>query len=235
VTGKLPSDTFKIWKKGTSLRFDSSINGMGDAQQKISMSFLFTKGSLFLIDHDSHTVKDALSEFRNPSYDKITRQVASMLRNDLGRSELKSDKVHVKAKKTMWGSKKKETVMKYECDLYEMQGLEFSIVSRASQQDDVQQKMPEFSAYFNDKKKNSTNKDKDKKSRDKVHFSKQVDATLWLSTKFPLSVKDLIAIMELISPVSKELGQLKRIVEVKLPAGFPVKIGVCVCLVIHVY
>lgn len=46
-----PSDTFKIYKKGNRLRFDSNVRGMNGMETvRGLMSFIFAEGSLRIVD-----------------------------------------------------------------------------------------------------------------------------------------------------------------------------------------
>jgi hypothetical protein len=69
----LPSDTFKIWKIGTNLRFDFNFVGMhGIKAKKRSMSVIFRDGrlanhlkgsDLLMINHDKETVINMMEDF----------------------------------------------------------------------------------------------------------------------------------------------------------------------------
>lgn len=87
VAHMAPSDVFKIWKKGDKLRFDSNMRMDGS---KGKMSFLFSRGSLYLVDHSQRYASDALAQFRRPDYDRIQAQVSAMISSDMGRSDLKT-------------------------------------------------------------------------------------------------------------------------------------------------
>ncbi|XP_070564384.1 ankyrin repeat domain-containing protein 13C-like isoform X2 [Ptychodera flava] len=53
---------------------------------------------------------------------------------------------------------------------------------------------------------------------------KGVKATVAMSEEFPLSVEELLNVLEVITPF-KHFNKLREFVQMKLPAGFPVKIG----------
>lgn len=64
-TSFLPNDTYKIYKRGTMLRMDYSLQGFKNFQiQRGNMSFVYTgeeiepKGHLFVLDHDRCTIQD---------------------------------------------------------------------------------------------------------------------------------------------------------------------------------
>ena len=54
-----------------------------------------------------------------------------------------------------------------------------------------------------------------------------VKATLWMSTSFPLFVEQLFPMMTIMSPTNEHFARFKDFIDLKLPRGFPVKVGTC--------
>lgn len=53
-----------------------------------------------------------------------------------------------------------------------------------------------------------------------------VQATLWLSEDYPLSLQEqIMPIVDLMAISSSHFAKLKDFIQMQLPAGFPVKIG----------
>lgn len=95
-----PSDTFRIWKRGSQIRMDSNVRGMNGSQvEKGLISFLFDQGNVMLVDHLQCTFSDALAEFRNPSYDMIEQHVQQMMTNGEARSEIEGNNIRFKVSK----------------------------------------------------------------------------------------------------------------------------------------
>ena len=57
-----------------------------------------------------------------------------------------------------------------------------------------------------------------------VHFVKQVLIVLFCFVFFPLSLCSILKVLEVVAPF-KHFNKLKEFVAMKLPAGFPVRIG----------
>lgn len=53
-----------------------------------------------------------------------------------------------------------------------------------------------------------------------------VQGTVWMSKSFPRSVSDLLPLFQVIAPTNKHLQKLTSFISMKLPDGFPVKLGV---------
>lgn len=56
--------------------------------------------------------------------------------------------------------------------------------------------------------------------------SKSFKATLAMSQEFPMTIDSLLNVLEIVAPF-KQFKKLREFVQMKLPPGFPVKIGVC--------
>jgi len=55
---------------------------------------------------------------------------------------------------------------------------------------------------------------------------KYFQANLWLSEDYPLSLKEqIMPIVDLMAITSSHFAKLKDFIEMQLPSGFPVKIG----------
>eukprot|EP01006_Ploeotia_vitrea_P038008 TRINITY_DN66192_c8_g1_i2.p1 TRINITY_DN66192_c8_g1~~TRINITY_DN66192_c8_g1_i2.p1 ORF type:complete len:445 (+),score=253.03 TRINITY_DN66192_c8_g1_i2:159-1337(+) len=76
------------------------------------------------------------------------------------------------------------------------------------------------------KKKDDGDDDDDDVSNDPAFTMDRnvVSASVWMADKFPLSCDDLMTIVEIISPASSDIAQLRDILAVQLPAGFPIKL-----------
>jgi len=60
--------------------------------------------------------------------------------------------------------------------------------------------------------------------------TQSIKATLWMSTSFPLFVEQLFPILTIMSPTNEHFARLKEFIELKLPRGFPIKIGASLAL-----
>ena len=124
-----PKDVLKIWKKGGQIRLDTNVRGMNGVHvEKGLMSFLFTRSSVWAVDHVHKSYTDALEQFRNPNFDEIQAHVAWLMRSgEAKRSELNYDQVQFKQKygKFMRFRPKSEKIGEYQCEVWGMEGLKF--------------------------------------------------------------------------------------------------------------
>lgn len=82
-------DNFKIWKSGTSIRFDMFMRGFSaTGVQKGHLSFVFTEGNIVSIDHDRHSFTNAIRKYKNPDYDEFEREIRVLMRTEQGRCVL---------------------------------------------------------------------------------------------------------------------------------------------------
>jgi hypothetical protein len=58
-------------------------------------------------------------------------------------------------------------------------------------------------------------------------MTQSVKATLWMSTSFPLFIEQLFPVLTIMSPTNEHFARFKEFVDLKLPRGFPVKVGPC--------
>lgn len=54
---------------------------------------------------------------------------------------------------------------------------------------------------------------------------KTYKATVWMCQEFPFSLQDLLPLLDIMSPSNGHFAKLKEFVEMKLPLGFPIKVG----------
>jgi hypothetical protein len=92
-----------------------------------------------------------------------------------------------KVKKNLLGKIKKEVIDIYECELFDLSGCSFQMISRDKKQDKITLSM-EYDDYFNPETYKNDNSNQ-KKSNDVVLLNKDVSATLWISDTFPLGMK----------------------------------------------
>ena len=179
VNSFAPSDTFKIWKHGSRLRFDSNLRGiMGGNVQKGRISFLFDcevrgKPNVYLVDHTREQYEDVLLQFRNPPFEMIRRDVEFMMQAETVNSEFQTCNAVFKTRESLFGGVASENIGEWPSTIVDTQGLKFQIKKNA----EPPQK-PEFEEYFSSKTILSFT--------DSFLVNKDVSATLWLSEHFPL-------------------------------------------------
>jgi len=172
VSRLAPSDTFKIWKQGGNLRFDSTVQGMnGFNVEKGLSSFLFNSESIYLVNHQQETFSDALSEFRRPSYERIKFEASSMMAGKLPYQGISANDIKFVTKKSLLGYDRVDKVGPYNCRMVDMSGLEFSMINlKAKEKRDTSSNFPfTFDQYFivpeETKHKDSTPQKKEKREK----------------------------------------------------------------------
>ena len=254
-----PSDTFQIWKKGDKLRFDSSSTSVPEKNRECAtysssagspgrIGFLFSaadsiasarggsRQSVFLVDFADHEFEDALLRIRNPPFEIIQREVASLMSNEVGKQEILVDRARYMAQNSLFGGQKRESLCggAWDCAIGELVGLRFQISRRRAAETDSRAEsaaragagdMPTFDDYFSGTGVAESGAAAAAES-DIVSVDKEIEATVWLCDQFPLSRQDINTVMDIIAPVSADLARVKDIFALPMPVGFPVRLEI---------
>ncbi|KAJ1066192.1 hypothetical protein K5549_018383, partial [Capra hircus] len=270
VSKMCPSDVYRVWKRGESLRVDTSLLGFEHMTwQRGRRSFIFKgqeAGALVMeVDHDrqvvhSETLGLALHEpevllaAMRPSEEHFQSKL---------QKHLKKKKVCFRNKCGIWGwrSEKMETVSGYEAKVYSATNVELVTRTRTehlSDQDKARIKggKTPFQSFLGIAQQHSSHNGApvqqaasptnptaispdeyfdpnfSLESRNigrPIEMSSKVQrfkATLWLSEEHPLSLGDQVTpIIDLMAISNAHFAKLRDFITLRLPPGFPVKIG----------
>eukprot|EP00164_Ancoracysta_twista_P005089 GFYU01006927.1.p1 GENE.GFYU01006927.1~~GFYU01006927.1.p1 ORF type:complete len:582 (+),score=90.57 GFYU01006927.1:58-1803(+) len=133
-----PSDTYKIWKKGSNLRVDTTLLGLdGMKCVRGNVSFLFqglntdTPGTLLMLNHDKKKITDALTTVRDPTPEELRRDVANLMNADMVQGELNADEMSVQPVTTWRGqAAKSQKIGPWVAHPYTVNGLGLSVTIR---------------------------------------------------------------------------------------------------------
>uniref|UniRef100_A0A9L0R451 Ankyrin repeat domain 13D n=1 Tax=Equus caballus TaxID=9796 RepID=A0A9L0R451_HORSE len=276
VSKMCPSDVYRVWKRGESLRVDTSLLGFEHMTwQRGRRSFIFKgqeAGALVMeVDHDRQVVHtetlglalhepEALLAAMRPSEE----HVASRLTSPIVSTHLDTRNVAFERNKCgIWGwrSEKMETVSGYEAKVYSATNVELVTRTRTehlSDQDKSRSKggKTPFQSFLGMAQQHSSHNGApvqqaasptnptaispdeyfdpnfSLESRNigrPIEMSSKVQrfkATLWLSEEHPLSLGDQVTpIIDLMAISNAHFAKLRDFITLRLPPGFPVKIG----------
>ncbi|XP_045341979.1 ankyrin repeat domain-containing protein 13D isoform X3 [Leopardus geoffroyi] len=279
VSKMCPSDVYRVWKRGESLRVDTSLLGFEHMTwQRGRRSFIFKgqeAGALVMeVDHDRQVVHtetlglalhepEALLAAMRPSEE----HVASRLTSPIVSTHLDTRNVAFERNKCgIWGwrSEKMETVSGYEAkagEVYSATNVELVTRTRTehlSDQDKSRSKggKTPFQSFLGMAQQHSSHSGApvqqaasptnptaispseyfdpnfSLESRNigrPIEMSSKVQrfkATLWLSEEHPLSLGDQVTpIIDLMAISNAHFAKLRDFITLRLPPGFPVKIG----------
>ncbi|KAK1426379.1 hypothetical protein QVD17_15050 [Tagetes erecta] len=137
-----PSDTYKIWKRGASLRADTTLAGFdGFRIQRADQTFLFLgdgsedgrvqPGSVCMISHKDKEVVNALDGAGGLATDaEVQEEVQAMARNGIFRPGVDVTQAVLVPQLTWRGVEKTEWVGSWQGKVYDMQNVVVSIKSR---------------------------------------------------------------------------------------------------------
>ncbi|EFJ12328.1 hypothetical protein SELMODRAFT_110129 [Selaginella moellendorffii] len=133
-----PSDTYKIWKRGSNLRADMTLAGFDSFKiQRSDRSYLFLgkenmgSGELLVLMHKKKEVVNAFEDAAvQPSDAEVAHEVAVMSRANVYRPGLDVTQAQLVPQLTWRKHEKAETVGNWKCKVYDMQNVSVSIRSR---------------------------------------------------------------------------------------------------------
>ncbi|XP_057585473.1 ankyrin repeat domain-containing protein 13D isoform X4 [Hippopotamus amphibius kiboko] len=234
VSKMCPSDVYRVWKRGESLRVDTSLLGFEHMTwQRGRRSFIFKgleAGALVMeVDHDRHVVHTETlglplhePEVLLAAMRPTEEHVASRLTSPIVSTHLDTRNVAFERNKCgIWGwrSEKMETVSGYEAKVYSATNVELVTRTRTE--------------HLSDQDKSRSKGKPSLESRNigrPIEMSSKVQrfkATLWLSEEHPLSLGDQVTpIIDLMAISNAHFAKLRDFITLRLPPGFPVKIEI---------
>ncbi|KAH7288998.1 hypothetical protein KP509_31G052900, partial [Ceratopteris richardii] len=137
-----PSDTYRIWKRGSNLRADMTLAGFnGFKLQRADQSFLFLgdgtedgkvpPGSLLVLTHKDKEITNALEGAgAQPSEAEIAQEVAAMSQTNMYRPGIDVTQAELIPQLTWRRQEKTEMVGSWKAKIYEMHHVHISVRSR---------------------------------------------------------------------------------------------------------
>eukprot|EP01104_Vermistella_antarctica_P014491 TRINITY_DN4560_c5_g1_i3.p1 TRINITY_DN4560_c5_g1~~TRINITY_DN4560_c5_g1_i3.p1 ORF type:complete len:492 (-),score=139.43 TRINITY_DN4560_c5_g1_i3:19-1494(-) len=260
VSSFCPRDTYKIWKTGSAMRLDYTLLGFKNFRiQRGNVSFVFTgedqpnPGHLYVLNHDNKTRQD----FSEPPGEHYQEHLDSALHymgghdccSHLGKRGKAVE--FLPASGWLSNAQNKSKVGDYHALEYKTKGLTFrslirsdpkakkTRVPRTWESVKAAEEEPAYRARFDDYFATNPKNEEDYlngfvwKSENVRTDKKKFKGSICLSEEYPLTVKQLMSILEIYSPTSQVWKKLEEFLTMKLPPGFPVKSDIPVFFTIH--
>lgn len=137
-----PSDTYRIWKRGSNLRADMTLAGFdGFRIQRSDQSFLFlgdgsddgrlSPGTLYMLNHKDKEIMNALEGAgTQPTEAEIAQEVAAMSQTNMYRPGIDVTQAELVPQLTWRRQEKTEMVGAWRAKMYEMHHVMVSVKSR---------------------------------------------------------------------------------------------------------
>jgi len=142
-----PNDTYQIWKRGTSIRIDTTLIGFQQLRWKRGRISLVigkdlipkddnTKGSLvdiILLDHEQRKVEILSKDIKSSEdSEEITRNVVMELieQKEFVHTCSDTSSVSFRVSQRWFGGEKRETIAGFETKVFEMEGFQLNITQR---------------------------------------------------------------------------------------------------------
>jgi hypothetical protein len=242
VSRLCPWDTYKVWKRGASIRVDTTLVGFENMKWvRGNISIVFKGedgGQVMILDHDNKTIEHAMQSLAGLNKADLNKDVNEVMVHSLLRPMPRTEKITFTPKMGwLWGEKR-ETVGQWDAKLYEVDGFEYITRHRNSKKKKKGHPFPQEDPFANmdyDTYFATSSKDMDKglKGEGLRYPSEFINekkrcfkGTLWLSADFPRKVEDLMPVFEVLSPRNKHFQKLQDFVQLLPADGFPVKVEV---------
>jgi hypothetical protein len=224
-----PSDEYQISKHGQDFRVDMTliaVNKFKSIRGKISL--LFKDCQLMLVDYDQGKVKSLMTE---PSIDKLEAQAAQLIKKQrLSKAYKTTNFRFIEAKdwrgKAVVGQVADWTAVKFNTRCT----VDLQLIKKPVCVDSqllVLKTFAEYLAYAGSRRLSVSSSAITLSPLVVKSTSKTLKAIIWACKEFPLTIKDLLPVVELMSSVSKKAEALKQLLETdEFPKsiGFPVKV-----------
>lgn len=248
-----PYDKYKIWKKGSWVRVDTTLIGFENLQWVRGDISLLFKGSdagledregyggshVIIMDHKRQQVEFAMDSLKKYSIGgkKKDANVEDILSGDIMRVKLDVEDVSFTQAKGWMGYEKKELIKNlWRAKVFDIGGLQRVTMKRVdtrpiprrTRRPAVEKPSIDASLYFQ-----STPDPAFPKGTGLLYPHEQLKvskkkhaAKMWLSEDFPVSVQDLLPLFAILAPSGKHFDKLESFLNMHMPGkGFPVKIG----------
>ncbi|RYQ90959.1 hypothetical protein Ahy_B09g096873 isoform G [Arachis hypogaea] len=253
-----PSDTYRIWKRGSNLRADMTLAGFdGFRIQRSDQTFLFLgegytsengnltlpPGSLVALSHKEKEITNALEGAGNqPTDAEVAHEVSLMSQTNMYRPGIDVTQAELVPHLNWRRQEKTEMVGNWKAKVYDMLHVMVSVKSRRVPGDqqkpssEFQKEDPEDTKKGKDK----SNKKKKKKGaanefKSESEYKKGLRPVLWLTPDFPLKTDELLPLLDILANKVKAIRRLRELLTTKLPHGtFPVKVAIPIVPTIRV-
>ncbi|RYQ90961.1 hypothetical protein Ahy_B09g096873 isoform F [Arachis hypogaea] len=259
-----PSDTYRIWKRGSNLRADMTLAGFdGFRIQRSDQTFLFLgegytsengnltlpPGSLVALSHKEKEITNALEGAGNqPTDAEVAHEVSLMSQTNMYRPGIDVTQAELVPHLNWRRQEKTEMVGNWKAKVYDMLHVMVSVKSRrvpgamtdeellAVEDGESMKEDPEDTKKGKDK----SNKKKKKKGaanefKSESEYKKGLRPVLWLTPDFPLKTDELLPLLDILANKVKAIRRLRELLTTKLPHGtFPVKVAIPIVPTIRV-
>mmetsp|Transcript_7678 Transcript_7678/g.14492 ORF Transcript_7678/g.14492 Transcript_7678/m.14492 type:complete len:661 (+) Transcript_7678:6320-8302(+) len=224
-----PSDDYLIYKKGQDFRVDLSLIGVSKLKSvRGKISLLFKDNELMLVDHDKSRIKNLMAE---PSNEKLEAEADVILKSKRFSKAYQPTSFSFLQARDWRGNAVVSTIGSWNATKFNascqilLQYTKKPVFLDAHLQ--TLRSFEEYLEYASAKDHSASNSIITLSPRDSKNLTKNLKATLWLSSEFPMHIKNLLPIVEILSTVSKKAKTLKELLEAEefpKTIGFPVKI-----------
>jgi ankyrin repeat domain-containing protein 13 len=240
-----PHDTCKIWKIGGKLRFDTTLVGWKNFRSKRRNVSLVFNEELFIVNHSKKMVINPLEELDHEETNEIINDI---MNSEPVQGNLSLLGHSINEVKTWRGGRKSKYFGKWNAYKYKIQFRTHLSVTKKIRNQSVSETYFENSTGMSPKPvfTQKVSKKSNKTAQIKTPTQKIAENTTsnlknstvycWLCKNFPLSINEVLSVLEVIKSANKSVDKLCQFLENEgiatlLPEGtFPIKLEVPVSL-----
>jgi ankyrin repeat domain-containing protein 13 len=225
-----PSDVYQIYKRGKNVRIDLTLIAWDSLKSRRGNTSLLFNGKnkkLEIFDHATGINRDFDTE---PTENMIESTVLKLIKNKKFSNDVRIHDIEVIPDKNWKGQTQSENINNWICKKNKLKcKIEIDQEKKLISIDRNLDKFKTFEEYF--EYANTVNCELSQQSQTIVeptvrkHYSKKLSASLWTCDYFPLSLKDFLPILDLLSSFSKNVQHLSTFFRHGdiTEKGFPVK------------
>jgi hypothetical protein len=223
-----PSDTYKVFKRGTSLRMDSTLMGFEHGKWlrgNISMILKEDKNdpngaSVIVLDYNTNRYEHVADSFDDVNEDLISEEIDLLMAQELLSTTPNMENVKLDSMRNWLGSLKTSKVGDYRCKLFSFEGVELRVLRRSLMKQTINPPFDyqQFASQTSPTPLLHPNESVDVKQ-------KSFRGTIFASKEFPRSVEEIFSLLSLGLP--KQFFQpLDSLARALPPGEFPLKIEI---------
>jgi hypothetical protein len=236
-----PSDQYRIYKRGSSLRIDSTLLGFENTKWlrgALTMLFIGEEngqyvGHVIFIDHNSKLIEYAADCMHNDEK-MLDEELSMLLEEELIYAEPSTKNVKVEPCRNWRGFEKIVKVGAWNCSLYELSGLEYRVLFRVlatlrgEKTSNVNHSEGTDLTKFNFDQYLAEAQGVAKPllyKNEIIHVKrKTMKGTLFLTKEFSRSLDEFFPILDALFPSTQAVQTLKEVCKLFPPQGFPIRL-----------
>eukprot|EP01086_Lenisia_limosa_P016370 TRINITY_DN6103_c0_g1_i1.p1 TRINITY_DN6103_c0_g1~~TRINITY_DN6103_c0_g1_i1.p1 ORF type:complete len:349 (-),score=43.86 TRINITY_DN6103_c0_g1_i1:85-1131(-) len=264
VSRLCPSDTYKIHCRGSSLRIDTTLVDYDNRTWiRGNVSYYLIgrncgplSNRVIIVDHDEKIYIDLteqMIEVGEISAEEFQDQIMVLMSHEAVDASISTEQMVFQEARGWFSGVRQEEISGYPTTVYSVKNCGMTTHVRYGPRTHVDQKVqkkilkncPDFPNHLTKSFEEHFNEENEINDSGNVEHNtypnpyvetmeKSATPEVWVSTEYPLSISDVLPIIEVMAPTNKHFSHLRTFLLCSFPnEGFPVKINIPVAPTVH--